>query len=213
MSRLFGAAAAFTAVLFSTSASGAQALRVSYVAAHANHRLLQGVSGTEASGIFDVRPAVTFRASYSDLRGAQTRHGIACAGLIMPGTCSPEPIRDDSRIRALTLGVALQVLGRRSWRIAASPGLRIATVRADSRGLTSGRRLSATKLLAGPEGDLEVSVSPGAFPRLEGHLAIGVGALAGPDEQVVDGYTPFSGGFALTRAQLGLALRLGRTGR
>lgn len=31
--------------------------------------------------------------------------------------------------------------------------------------------------------------------------------------QVVDGYTPFSGGFALTRAQLGLALRLGRTGR
>jgi len=188
-------------------------MRVSYVAAHAEHRLLQGVSGTEASGIFDVRPAVTFRASYSDLRGAQTRHGIACAGLIMPGTCSPEPIRDDSRIRALTLGVALHVLRRPSWRIAVSPGLRIATVRADSRGLTSGRRLSATKLVAGAEGDLELSASAGAFPRLEAHLAIGVGALIGADDRIADGYTPFSNDFALRRAQLGLALRLGRTGR
>jgi hypothetical protein len=84
----------------------------------------------------------------------------------------------------------------------------LASVRVETRGLTSGTLLPAEKMLWGPLLGAEASWKPvGTMP-----IAISFGGAIGglipvSQEQVLDGYTPFEGGFGLRRLTIGVAWR------
>ena len=77
-----------------------------------------------------------------------------------------------------------------------------------TRGLTSGGRLAASKLIWGSAAGLEAAWSPWAGTP----LALEVGASTGrlsprTKELVADGYTPFESSFSISRLRAGVALR------
>jgi hypothetical protein len=84
--------------------------------------------------------------------------------------------------------------------------VQVAHARSETRGQTSGRRLSADKALWGGGIGLDASWSP--WKRLP--LALEAGVTTGIlrptfGEQVIDGYSPFEGDFAVKRLRLGVA--------
>ena len=204
------AAAAIAALIALPRLASAQGGGISAVSVSANHRLMgDGLLGGAAHARFpfgDGRRSV--RLSAERLTGDAHRTGVPCSGLIMPGTCSPEPLRDDARLNSVSGGLGLQVLALPRLVVEVAGDLRLGWISANTRGLESGRSLSTDKSLWGGDVGIDVAWSPRA--RLP--LALEVGIAAGrlmplPRENVLDGYTPFNDGFRLTRLRVGLAWR------
>jgi len=205
---------AFAAVL-AVSLSGpswGQELAVSAVALDAHHYLLGApltggavaLRGGPAGGRF------TYRVGGEWLRGHNERTGIPCGGFIQPGTCAPERVRDESRLSGANAGAAVRMLGGERAALALTGDLTVASIHAETRGLTSGRSIDATKVLWGMRVGAEGWWAP--WPRTP--LALELGAAAGKltpfaADQVLDGYTPFNDGFSFTRLWVGLTWRGG----
>ena len=192
-------------VLTSASETHAQSGDVSVVALSAGHRLLGDplLGGGVSFRIPRRDGRLTLRFGAEQLRGRAERIGIPCAGLIFPGTCPPELLRDDVRIRSATGGAAFRVLGGRRATVALTADLAVASLRADTRGLASGTTLAVRKTLWGGLVGAEAGWTP--VRRVPLALAVGgaIGALTPVvHEQTVDGYTPFEGGFGFRRLRV-----------
>jgi hypothetical protein len=140
--------------------------------------------------------------------GDSRRTGSPCAGLVQPGTCEPEPLRDEARLTTVSGGLGLRLLGWRSLFVEATGDLRLGHVEADTRGLTSGGRLTASKTMWGGELGLEGAWSPSRRLPLALEVGVSTGGLTPlASEMVADGYTPFESSFGVRRLRVGLAWR------
>jgi hypothetical protein len=117
-------------------------------------------------------------------------------------------VRDESRWRSASAGTAIRLRGSRHVGLALTADLELASVRADTRGLASGRVLSAMKMIWGGLVGVEGTWAPVAQVPLALELGAAIGGLtAVAKEQVVDGYTPFENAFTADHLRLGITWR------
>lgn len=203
-------ASALVALLVSPAGALAQGASANAIVISARHPLLgDPLTGAAISVNLPRRDRrFSLRLDVERVSGRADRIGIACAGLIQPGTCPPEQLRDESRVTSASGGALLHVLHWRRVRLTATTDLELASVRTETRGRSSGGLLAAAKMLWGAQIGANVAWTPA--PRVPIALEIdgGIGGLRPiVHEDVVDGYTPFDGGFVVRRFRVGLAWR------
>jgi hypothetical protein len=213
VTRLLAVATACLTTIAGSAPLAAQRLEVSLVAMDVGEvRLAAPLVGAGIAGRLPLGDGgYTMRFGLEHVRGAATRTGVPCAGLIEPGTCAPERVRDDARLTVVTAGIARDLLTTHRSRLAVLADIALAGARADARGATSGRVLSADELLIGAAVGVEASWEPVADApwRLEFGATIG-GLRAGSPADVVDGDRPFADWFGARRLRLGASWRFAR---
>jgi hypothetical protein len=192
------------------AAVAAQNGSVSAVVMETDHELLTSrLTGAAAHVSFPIHSGpVSIRVGAERLGGTSHRIGAPCAGLVQPGTCQPEPMRDDGLVVAGTAGLGIQVIAWRRIVFDLTGDLSFVNVQVDSRGLTSGGTISAGKELW--DGDIGVEGTWFPWTRLPVALAVGVaGGRFSPvvSHEEIDGYTPFESGFYAVRVRVGAAWR------
>ncbi len=185
----------------------AQSIDVAVGRAWTDHDRL-GDPRTGAVGlVFAPVERVRVRAAYMLYVAKFDGFGVVCAGLVEPGTCPAESLREEGRIHAVRLGATLDLLLRGRLAVGAVAGLQLARATTVTRGRDTGNTLSAAQAMLGGDVGVELSVAP--LPpsplrlRLGGYLA---GLLPLRPELVPDGYTPLGGGVAARRLELGLVM-------
>jgi len=204
----FQLVAVFAVALGGPVAARAQGASVSAVVISAQHMLLGSPLTGGALGVSirrrDSPVALHFEAAIS--HGHAGRIGVPCAGLIQPGTCAAEPLRDETRLTSISGGTTFRVFHRRHVLVALTGDLMLASLRADTRGLTSGQTLTASKTLWGGLVGAHAAWTPVARVPVALQIDGGVGGLMPiARELVVDGYTPFERGIQVRRLRLGIA--------
>ena len=191
-------------------AARAQGASVSAVVISAQHMLLGSPLTGGALGVSirrrDSPVALHFEAAIS--HGHAGRIGVPCAGLIQPGTCAAEPLRDETRLTSISGGTTFRVFHRRHVLFALTGDLMLASLRADTRGLTSGQTLTASKTFWGGLVGAHAAWTPVVRVPVALQIAGGVGGLMPIAHDVaVDGYAPFERGIQVRRLQLGIVWR------
>jgi len=190
---------------------GAQAISVNAVAISANHSLLGDPLVGAGISLRTAGPGSSrrFHLDIERVEGQAERFAVPCAGLIEPGTCAAENVRDDARLTSANAGVAVRLFGGRRVGLAFTTDLTLASVRVDTRAVASGQRLRATKGMWGGSFGAAMTATPVARMPLALELAAGIGGLLPINHvAVADGYTPFEESFGFTRARLGLVWHL-----
>jgi hypothetical protein len=142
------------------------------------------------------------------LSSSAERIGIPCAGLIQPGTCAPERMRDDAELSEASLGAWVRLVGLSRVTLALTGDLSADRIHVDSRGLVSGGELAASKTLWGAGVGVEVAWIPLQRLPLALEAEAGFNSLfALTEERIIDGYTPLEDGMKLTRLRLGVTWR------
>jgi len=201
-------AAALAVVLAGPVAALAQGASVSAVAISARHTLLgEPLTGGAVGISFPRREMpVAFQFEAAHARSRAGRIGMACAGLILPETCPAERLRDEAWLTSASGGATLRVLRGRHALVALTADLTVASLRADTHGLSSGRALTATKMLWGGLIGAHAAWIPVARVPIALDIGGGIGGLTPiVHDDVVDGYTPFERGVDVRRVRLGLA--------
>jgi hypothetical protein len=195
-------------VLVGPAAARAQGISVSAVAIAAQHPLIgEPLAGGAVSARLALHdPRVALHLEAANARSRANRVGSACAGLIRPGTCAAEPLRDEARLTSVSGGALLHVLRRRHALVALTADLTLGAVRADTRGLASGDMLRATKTLWGGLIGVQASWTPVVRVPIALEIGGGIGALVPlTRDDVLDGYTPFEQTFGIRRVRVGVA--------
>lgn len=152
--------------------------------------------------------ALSYRVGVERVNGRERRFGIPCAGLIEPNTCLPEPLTDDGRATTVRLGVGVRLLQRTRVELLVGGNLTLSAVTTRSTGEESARTLDASKALVGAEAELLATWLPARRVPLCVQLGVSAARVRPVvDEQIVDGYTPFEQGFAMSAVRLGLVWR------
>lgn len=186
----------------------AQSASISASVIDANHYLLSSrLAGAAArlSYPFHNGP-VSIRIGAERLAANSHRIGAPCAGLVQPGTCQPEPVRDDAHFTAAIAGLGVRVLDSRRLAVNLTGDLSFVVLNVDSHGLTSGGSISAGKGMWDTNVGVEGAWSPwGQLPlAIEAGIAAGHVVPAATDLQL-DGYTPFEQSFDIVRVRVGLS--------
>ena len=146
----------------------------------------------------------------ASLRGHADRFGSPCAGLVPPtADCAAQPLRDDARITAGSIGASLPIVRARRVRFSLVGDITLAQFQVASRRKSGGDALSADKLLIGAclGGEAAWYLSPHLPIAVEASMAVGAfrPVVGG---QIVDGYEPFESGLRAHRVRLGLSWRV-----
>lgn len=202
------------AALMPVRGAGAQTVNVNAGRLVANHFLLGNSLSCVGSAITLRTPVrrLDMQASFNRCAGTASRVGSACAGLVEPGTCAPESIVDASTLYVFSVGPSLNVVRVEGFTLDLIGQVQGGGVNSDSRGLRSGRSLSANKALWGVSGGVTAGWQPN--PRMpfviQGSVTSGrLGKIR--DNTTVDGYTPFEGkAFSTHQMSIGVAYMLFR---
>ncbi len=192
-----------------TAAAGAQSLAVRAVAAEIRHPLFGGLFGAALVATVPLgSSSIALEIAGERLVGNSSRFDVPCAGLIEPGTCRPEPLRDHGSSTAISIGLSAPAAPGRRVSFRAGGALALAFVATDTRGLVTGAQLSARKTLWRADVEGEWTWHPWSGKP----LALLGGAAAGwqapfRHEEVADGYTPLNQGAAVVRLWLGVSWR------
>ena len=207
------AAVVLVVLLVTASAASAQELRLAGTLARTNHRLLGDPRGLAVGAAVPWRGALAWRVTANYLAHDQVRTGRACPGLIPPEPACPiESIEDASSVGGVALGLVATVAHRGNVALAVIPGVGVFRARAKSEGRQTGNRLSAASTMIGVAAGIELSVVPQASWPVTLHVGAHSGIMAGTEDAPVDGYAPFYGSIRVSRAEIGLALRIPRAG-
>lgn len=188
----------------------AQGASISAVVIIARHPLIGDPLAGAAISVNLPRPhqRLTLRFDAERLHGRADRIGIACAGFIRPGTCPSEQLRDEVRLTSASGGPSFRVLRSRHTLLAFTADLTLASLRAETHGLTTGGKLVATKVLWGGRIGANAAWTPAVRVPIALEIEGGIGRLMPiVQEDVSDGYTPFEGGFNVRRLRVGVAWR------
>ena len=188
----------------------AQGGAVSAVAVSADHDLLLTTlyGGAARVSVPLGSDGASIRLGAERVSGNARRTGSTCSGLVEPGTCGPEPLRDDVRLSTASIGFGYGALAGARFALDLAADLRFGQVHVETRGQTSGGAISISKGLRG----VELGVNGSWIPVARFPIALAVGAAVGElgpvvSEQIVDGYTPFEGEFTLRHLRVGVSWR------
>lgn len=120
-------------------------------------------------------------------------YGSTCAGLIEPGTCGPEPLRDRYRITGVTGTGLLKLFGNARFQASVLGDVEMAIASSKRNGLQSRRALDADAGLWGIGTGLRMRYSPFRTIPLSFDVNARAGVVRGiSGGDAVDGYEPFS---------------------
>lgn len=122
------------AATLGTSELSGQALTVRAGAAHIGNELIGGVLGGGLLASFPVGSSDTrilVGAEY--LAGTSSRIGVPCGGLIVPGTCPPEPLQDWAASASGLVGIRVPAWQGRRVTVSLGGDLGISRVRSRTR--------------------------------------------------------------------------------
>lgn len=144
------------------------------------------------------------------LRGSAERIGVPCAGLVEPGTCATEGVRDRARLGGGSIGIAFAELVQEQFDVSITADWMVAELHVHTQGLSSGRAVSASKVMWGPQ----LGVASLWRPVKGVPLALEIGGavrglLPVVQTNVTDGYTPFEDSFGGALAHIGVSWRIG----
>ena len=194
-------------LILTASQAVAQSVGFHIVRLSARHELLGTPLMGPAADITLPRQAgrIVFRFGAEKLVAHSSRVGFTCAGLVPPGTCAPQPVRDDARILSANGGVVLRVLSLRHADLELTADVSAASVRAVTFGLKDGGRLAATKLLGSGQLGAGMKWTPVDHVPLALQLEGAIGGFTPlVNHQLLDGYNPFDRAFGLTRYRAGI---------
>jgi hypothetical protein len=190
----------------------AQSIHVSAARLWTNHDLLADVRGVSLSGELPFGEVVSLRLGYDWMRGSTDRVVLPCAGLVPPGAdCTPEPMRETSRIAGPSVALAFAVLRRDRVDLRVVPTVRGVTASSTLRRASGRDWLGASNTELAADIGLEAELRPDLASPVSLHVAVRAGAYS-PMEgvDVVDGYAPLTEGFRATRVEAGLTLDFAR---
>jgi hypothetical protein len=146
----------------------------------------------------------------ASLRGHADRFGIPCGGLIPPiAACAAQPLRDDGRVTAASIGAARPIVHARHIRLSVMGDVTLAQFHVESRAKAGGDALVAEKLMIGGYLGGEVAWYPSARWPLAIETSVAIGAFQPiVTVQAVDSYEPFDGGLGARRLRTGLSWRV-----
>jgi hypothetical protein len=180
---------------------------IAAAAGRSNDDLLPNPSGPAIGATWPLNDRLATRVGLSHFADRQTRVGSTCVGLVLdPAECVEERIDSRSALTGVTLEFLATVARRGRLSLSLVPALSAVTVRADSRGAQSGRRLNASSGMIGVSGGAELSVVPSVRWPVALRLGAHAAALQGPEGSIVDGYSAFNDGISLTRFEIGLSV-------
>ena len=203
--------ALLAALTFAAAPSvAAQSAGIGVVRLASSHELVHQITGVELRvGGSVVGSPIALRLGFGRLSGDHDRTGSTCSGLVEPGMCPPEPLRDETHFTRGRgeLAVALLQSGRSSLGLVG--GLVVGRLGSDTEGLTSGKRISADKTVWGADigGEGRWFFSSVVPVGLEAAFSIGRLNPA-RNSGIADGYTPFERSFGFTRLRVGVVLEL-----
>ena len=149
-----------------------------------------------------------FRLAADVTRSATDRIGVPCGGLIQPGTCAPEPVRDRAQFAMISAGLSRRVIGSVQNGVALTVDVALALAHVETTGVASGRTLPASKTFWGGTAGAEAFWTPVANVPVMLTLGAAAGGLTPVREsQFVDGYSPFEQGFGVGRMYIGTSWR------
>jgi len=189
----------------------AQRVGVDAAVISTDHELLSSsLMGIASHATFALQTGpLSLRVGAERLAGTSRRIGTPCTGLVQPGTCEPEPMRDKARLIAASAGIGVRAITSRRIAVDVIADLSLTHAYIDSRGLASGETISADQHLW--DGDIGVETVWSPWSRLPVAIDASVSAdhlKAVTTTPAVDGYAPFENGFELVRLRFGVAWRL-----
>jgi hypothetical protein len=188
-------------------------VRLALTQARTNHRLLGDPGGPVAGAALALSSVFALRVTVNHLAHDQTRTGRACAGLLPPdpAECPVESIQYETSMSGVALGLVATVARRGNLALAIVPSAGVFRGRSKAEGLQTGNQLSGTNSMIGFAAGVELSVVPHAPWPVALHVGVHAGRmLPGDDAPTVDGYNPFIDSIRITRAEVGLAIRIPR---
>jgi hypothetical protein len=199
--------AALAMLLSAGSTVEAQEMWLAATVAQSNHRILGNPGGIAGGATFPLQPRFAFRVAYSLLDSDQTRVGSTCTGLVLdPAECAQEPIDDAATLQGVMFGLVGTVARRGRVALRMIPSASVVRVRAISRGLRTGRELTASSAMIGFGVGAELWMTPNTQWPLALHVGGHVGMVSGRDQAIVDGYSPFTDDIRLTRVDVGFSV-------
>jgi hypothetical protein len=189
-------------------ASLAQGTGVSAVVSWPRHHLMGQVAGSAVS--FAWPPFARERSTWfgaERLGGVSRRTGTTCVGFAPPGPCPQQPLRDDTRITTVAIGLTNRAYSARQLSVDIVIGVRGGRIESNTHGLTTNETIRAAKAMWGIDFGVGAELAP--LRRLPIALSAGVGGSALTPIRGVkqeDGYSPFSS-ITLARARAGIVWR------
>lgn len=135
------------------------------------------------------------------------RFGYSCGGFLPPGPCQiQEPLRDRAKMLMLTTSGSLAVLTRPTVSISVLANVHGASIRVDTRGHESGRKLAGSDMLVGASVGGAVTWQPRQSVPIGLRGAVNAGVMDNLfGDECCDGYEPFAGdGFGMRQLTLGI---------
>ena len=158
------------------SCASAQGASVSAVIVSARHTLL---GNPLTGGAFNSRSPrrdtpVIFRFEAARSYGHASRIGVLCVGFFQP-PCSAEQLHDDARLTSASGGIELRVFHGQHALMALTTDRTLASLRADTRGLSAGQTLTAASVVWGGLIGAHAAWTPVARVPIALEIAAGVG--------------------------------------
>jgi hypothetical protein len=187
----------------------AQSIGARFVVAHSSHSVLGGLVGGGLGVVLPFHPKLSGRIDIERIAGTASRIGVTCAGLVDPSVCLPEPQQASGRSTSAMAGITYEVVGKETVALGLLAAARFAQLHSQIRGTESGRMLTASKKVVGAEAGPILTL----IPRRKSIFSLELGGALGAmtpvrNEQVLDGYTPFSDSSTLARLWVGVNIRL-----
>ena len=188
----------------------AQSIGVSVLRLDTDHRLVHDLTGVELRlGTAPANTRLGIRLGLGRLSGTHERVGSTCSGLVEPGMCPPEPLRDETRFTRGRGELSVALLQHDRSSLGFVVGLDLGHLESDTHGLTTGAHISADKTVWGADigGEARWFFSAAVPVGLEAAFAIG-GLNPATNSLIADGYTPFEESFGVQRIRVGAVLEI-----
>lgn len=184
----------------------AQGVDLRFAVANLGHELIGNVNGPVLHVAIPVGgPGTALLLGASRLTGASNRFGVPCGGLIDPGACRPELLRDRGSVTALAVGVTTPARAPGRIRVRLRGDLGVVRLESRTSTVAGGLRLSAGRTMWQaaassefywqPVKGLPVSlVGAGTFGRM----------IPLPANRQEDGYEPFERSLGVSQISFGV---------
>jgi hypothetical protein len=192
---------ALTAVM--AAPARGQGIQIDATSLSARHELLsESLLGASITKRIGGGGPGTLRIALDYSRGGADRTGTTCTGLIPPGGCPAEPLRDKSMLVSAGLGLDLRHFAAGAFSFIPTIDARLAWIDVATRGENSGDQIDASKRM------LEMMVGGRFQWNASTRWALQAGADVGVIQpltlvHIQDGYTPFEEGFQFHRLAVG----------
>jgi hypothetical protein len=156
-----------------------------------------------------IRHVLLVRVGAHQLARGGESYGSTCVGLILPGTCAPEPLDQRRRLTFGSVGVGVTSNAKRTLSNAAYADALIGRAYTDDRGRTTGEHRTASQPLRGTSIGVELRArvaKTGAAARVSSYVGFSRSDADPHVQQCVDCFVPFGGAFEFRSWYAGVSL-------